>query len=249
MKVSVCLACFNGEKYIYTQISSILVQLKEQDELIISDDHSNDSTLEIIKSINDKRIKLFSNDRANKGHAQNFNNALSKVTGDIIFLSDQDDYWLSSKIEIMSNYLKYYDIVVSNCYLTDENLNIIRTFYSKSVNKLNKFIPIWSFFSSHNWLGCCMAFNRKTLNQIYPIPNRIYAHDVWILNFGSILGKTIFIDDPLLYLRRHLSNTSIKNNEDVVLTGLSQNSYAKRIAFRLTILSNIIKRLTNIPFK
>ena len=53
------MATFNGEKYIYEQLKSILNQLKEKDEVIISDDGSLDNTLKIIKSFKDKRIKIY----------------------------------------------------------------------------------------------------------------------------------------------------------------------------------------------
>lgn len=60
--ISVCMATYNGERYIKEQIDSILCQLSEDDELIVSDDHSTDSTCVIIKSYNDNRIKLFMNE-------------------------------------------------------------------------------------------------------------------------------------------------------------------------------------------
>ena len=53
MKISVCLATFNGEKYLQQQIESILIQLGDNDELIISDDGSSDQTLNIIESFSD----------------------------------------------------------------------------------------------------------------------------------------------------------------------------------------------------
>ena len=55
--VSVCMACYNGEKYIQEQIASILPQLNAEDELIIIDDHSSDKTAEIVKDIKDSRMK------------------------------------------------------------------------------------------------------------------------------------------------------------------------------------------------
>ena len=61
MKISVCLATFNGEKYLQQQIESILIQLGDNDELIISDDGSSDQTLNIIESFSDKRIHIFQN--------------------------------------------------------------------------------------------------------------------------------------------------------------------------------------------
>ena len=49
MKVSVAMATYNGEKYLKQQIDSILSQLSNEDELIISDDHSSDRTVSIIE--------------------------------------------------------------------------------------------------------------------------------------------------------------------------------------------------------
>ena len=65
--ISVCMATYNGEKYIKEQLSSILNQLSEKDEIIISDDSSTDKTVEIIESFQDKRIKILKNNtRAGK---------------------------------------------------------------------------------------------------------------------------------------------------------------------------------------
>ena len=57
--ISVCMATYNGERFIKEQIDSILPQLSQDDELIISDDGSTDRTLEIIASYKDERIKVF----------------------------------------------------------------------------------------------------------------------------------------------------------------------------------------------
>ena len=73
--ISVCMATYNGEKYIREQMNSILEQLGEDDELIISDDLSSDKTVEIIKSYKDKRIKLYIHED-NHGFVRNFENAL-----------------------------------------------------------------------------------------------------------------------------------------------------------------------------
>ncbi len=75
MKISVCLATYNGEKYIKEQLNSILSQLGNDDEIIISDDHSTDNTIEIIKSLEDDRIKIFVNN-LEKGYSKNFENAI-----------------------------------------------------------------------------------------------------------------------------------------------------------------------------
>lgn len=74
-KVSVAMATYNGEKYIYEQVKTILNNLDENDELIISDDGSTDRTLEIVKEIKDSRIKIIQG--AESGIKQNFANAIS----------------------------------------------------------------------------------------------------------------------------------------------------------------------------
>ena len=80
--ISVCIATYNGALYIKEQLNSILPQLSDNDEIIISDDHSTDDTLQIIRSINDKRIKIFIN-QGEKGYTPNFENALQKALGEM----------------------------------------------------------------------------------------------------------------------------------------------------------------------
>ena len=115
MKVSVCLATYNGEKYIYDQLISILKQINKNDEVIISDDCSSDSTISIIKSLNDKRIRIFHHERIACGYkgtmktcylvGKNAENALQHARGEYIFLADQDDVWHKNKVSVCFSYL------------------------------------------------------------------------------------------------------------------------------------------------
>ena len=75
--VSVCIATYNGEKYLRQQIESILPQLSKEDEIVISDDCSTDRTVEILKEFNDERIKIFVNE-SNLGVVENFGNVDSR---------------------------------------------------------------------------------------------------------------------------------------------------------------------------
>ena len=103
--ISVCVAAFNGEKYIEEQILSVLRNLDSQDEIIISDDGSSDRTRRIVDDLaeKDRRIRIIDGPR--KGLIKNFENAIVHSKGDIIFLCDQDDVWKDNKVKTVQIFL------------------------------------------------------------------------------------------------------------------------------------------------
>jgi len=209
--VSVCIATYNGEKYIREQLESILCQLDKEDEVIISDDSSTDSTIAIIKDINDNRVKIFYNKK--KGVNNNFSNALNQSKGDIIFLSDQDDIWMPNKVAVCKTALIKNELVVSNCSVIDDKGEITYTSYFKVANSGKGFLK--NFFRS-TYLGCCLAFRRSVLEKTLPIPENLKLfHDWWFGFVAESCFKVVFIDVPCMYYRRHSetnSNTLSKSN-------------------------------------
>ena len=164
--VSVCIATYNGEKFIAKQLDSILYQISEDDEIIISDDSSCDNTINLIKSYNDPRIKLFEGN-VFRNPIFNFENAIKKSSGDFIFLSDQDDIWIDNKVSIMLNELKHSDLVISDAYIVDAKDQII----SNSFFKTNKSrIGFISNLINNSYLGCTMAFKSDLKQIILPFP-------------------------------------------------------------------------------
>lgn len=227
--ISVCLTSFNGSKYIKVQIESILFQLHENDELIISDDSSTDDTVTIIKSINDRRIQLYENMKF-KHYTPNFEFAISRSQGEYIFLSDQDDVWLPNKVDIMIEYLRIYDLVASDCYIVDQDLNILNeSFYNGQYDR-SGFIK--NFIHNH-FLGCTLAFNKRLLKFILPFPKDILSHESWIGLNAEFFGETHFIKDKLILYRRHESNHSN------TLKGSTLSLYRK-LNYRFHILKNIL---------
>jgi glycosyltransferase involved in cell wall biosynthesis len=231
MKCSICLTTHNGSKYIKDQLVSILSQLGQDDEVIISDDSSTDNTLDIINSIHDDRIRLFVNNKFFH-HTPNFEFAISKATGDYIFLSDQDDVWLPNKVVIMKQYLKKFNLVVSDCLVVDEKLNIISDSVRGSKTNLNGLL---NNLIHNNFLGCCMAFDRLVLNKALPFPKNILSHESWLGAVAESFGKTLFIDDKLILYRRHNYNYSN------TLKGSNLNLFNK-LKYRFYIVLNLIIR-------
>ncbi|MBD5195189.1 MAG: glycosyltransferase family 2 protein [Bacteroidales bacterium] len=240
MKISVCMATFNGAAYIKAQIDSILSQLGQEDELVISDDSSTDNTVEIIENYADSRIRLLVNKRDKKNIepvklvTTNFENALKHATGDIIFMSDQDDVWKNDKVEKMVGMLQKYDYVVSDCYVTDSELNV------KSESRFNGSLTKnkWkALIAPTPWQGSCAAFTRQVLQKALPFPEGLQSHDRWIGYIGSFCFRSYIMDEPLIYYRRHEDNTSSATTQK------SRNGLAYKIKTRLFYISRLIGRI------
>lgn len=231
MKISVCIATYNGEKYIKRQLDSILFQISMNDEIIISDDSSTDNTIAIIESFHDRRIKLLKN---NMFYSPIFNieNAIKYSSGDYIFLADQDDIWNSTKIEKTILLLKDYDCVVSDAtIINQDDEEISLSFYEINHTKsgfLNNLVK-------NGFIGCCMAFKSSLKPYILPFPNNIPMHDSWIGLNAYLHGKVIFSPEKLIQYRRHGNNVSMSGEK-------SNNSLIQKMKIRYTLIKNLRKR-------
>jgi glycosyltransferase involved in cell wall biosynthesis len=237
VKISVCITTYNGEKYIKEQIDSIICQLSSEDEIIISDDGSTDSTISIISQYKDKRISIILEEPMGSP-VRNIERALIRARGDIIFLSDQDDVWLPDKVRKSLLALKDVDLVCSDAIIVDKDLNQIAGSFHNKTRRAGVFNNL---FYNH-YLGATMAFRTKLLNIALPFPENIPMHDQWLGLLGEIFYKTRFIDESLILYRRHGNNASYSG-------GKSQNSFIKKVSFRLSISWALAKRVVEILFK
>lgn len=204
--ISVCMATYNGEKYIQAQLDSILKQIGPDDEIVISDDGSKDNTQAVIASIGDARIQYFEN-RGTHGFTHNFENALRHAKGDYIFLSDQDDIWMDNKVQVVMEALQKFDFVTHDCVTVDSD------FKTLSKSRFADFHISYGFIRhliKSRYLGCCMAFNRRILDAALPFPSNdfLIEHDIWLAAVSFLYFKVKLIDKPLIYYRRHGKNIS-----------------------------------------
>ena len=229
--ISVCIASYNGERFIREQIDSILRQLSSDDEIIVSDDGSTDDTISIINSIDDKRIRIIEGPRK---HSQtlNFECAMKEAKGDYIFLADQDDVWKSNKVEVCMKWLQKYDCVVSDAEVTDSNLNTLypSLYAIMQVRQGRIYNTIWK----NGYTGCCMAFRRNVLNASLPFPKNIPMHDIWIGNVAAYKYNVKFISEKFVLFRRH-DNVISCNGKG------SRFSLCQQIKFRINTIYNVIK--------
>lgn len=206
MRISIALATYNGAAYIKEQLESFNMQSRLPDELIITDDCSTDETVKIIEKFAiDARFKvILSVNKNNLGYAGNFNAALEKTTGDLVFLSDQDDVWFPNKLEYMSKLAEEHSnflILMNDAALTDASLNEV------GLTKLGQ-IKSAGMTEKSFVMGCCCVVRRELLDICMPIPLDFKAHDNWLVAFAYAL-KAKKVDNKILqFYRRHESNES-----------------------------------------
>lgn len=206
MKISIAMATYNGSSYIKEQLDSFASQTRLPDELIITDDCSTDDTINIVEEFarNSPFPVILSVNKENLGYSGNFNAALEKTTGELVFLSDQDDVWFPNKLEYMVKLAEDNPeclILMNDAALTDGLLNevgLTKQGQIKSAGMTEK-----SFV-----MGCCCTIRRDLLDVCLPIPKEFEAHDNWLVEFAVGL-KAKKVDDKILqYYRRHESNES-----------------------------------------
>lgn len=231
--ISVCLATYNGSAYVEAQLRSILGQLGSSDEIVVVDDCSCDESVGVVSALGDPRIRLIRND-TNLGILGAFERALRVSTGDILFLSDQDDIWRSDKVErVVSIFASdpAITLVASDAQVIDAVGNVTaQSFFSQrgafSAGLLHNLVK-------NKYLGCTMAFRRSMLGHFLPIPPDVPMHDMWFGVLNQIYGRTAFIDQPLISYRRHGGNASPSAGASPV----------KRVVWRWRLIRNIVARV------
>lgn len=206
MKISIAMATYNGAQYIQEQLQSFFDQTRQPDELIITDDCSTDETETIVREFAKTapfRVDFYRNEE-NLGYCGNFNAALIKTTGDLVFLSDQDDVWFPNKIEHVVRVAERNPealVIMNDAALTDSELNEV------GLTKVGQ-IRSAGYKLDHFVMGCCCAVRVELLEIALPIPVGVLAHDNWLVGIADGLKAKVVDTRILQYYRRHESNES-----------------------------------------
>ena len=212
MGVSVCMASYNGEQYIIEQLDSILSQLSETDEIVIVDDCSTDNTVEVVRNLNDSRIKLYSNE-VNSGEVFSFSRAMMLAKNKFVFLSDQDDVWGDGRVSLMCRALNESaaSVLTSNFTWMNASGEPIKVpFDGVSAGSSKKHIGniIDIFMGKTNYFGCAMAIRKDFLPIVLPIPSYVESHDLWVALASNICRSNIHLDDKTFIKRKHYNNAT-----------------------------------------
>jgi glycosyltransferase involved in cell wall biosynthesis len=221
MNISVVIATYNGEQFIKEQLDSIAAQTLLPSEVVICDDASSDTTVSIIKShILFERIKLVIND-CNIGLVENFKKAVTNCNpNNYIAFCDQDDIWFPNKLKLNFETISKIEkkalpsIVYSDSTLIDKTGKTLYKSFMHAIG-IDKY--------KHNYetvlfgsvmLGCTMMINPKMRSYFLEIPNEpSIFHDAWMALVGFAIGECIFINQPLVYYKKHSNNITISKFE------------------------------------
>jgi glycosyltransferase involved in cell wall biosynthesis len=201
------MTAFNGAKHISEQLTSFASQTRIPDEVVVCDDMSSDDTLKILHMFSrDAPFKLIihSND-INLGYTRNFEKALSLCSGDLVFLSDQDDFWYSNKISRIieiKNRNPSVDVIICDAMYTDGTLK------PSGITVLEKVLRFSGRKHDHI-AGACTAITKEFRDFILPFPeSNCPAHDVYIHRWAKLLNIKMVVNDVLQVWRIHENNNS-----------------------------------------
>lgn len=223
VRASVAMAVYQGELYIKKQLDSIIAQLADDDELVISYDSSTDRTWDIIHAYAEEDRRIFVVKDEGRGVVDNFNNALAHCRGKYLFIADQDDIWLPGKIAGMIGAFEATNasLLVHNGVTIDETDAVISGDFFSTYRIGPSF---WRNFMKSRYSGCCMAFTAEFAAFALPIPREVDAYDRYLALCAEKYAQIGFLTDIWILHRLHGKN----------VTPQRQRSFSKIIKTRLT---------------
>jgi glycosyltransferase involved in cell wall biosynthesis len=214
LRVSVCLATYNGAAYVAEQLASVLAQLGPDDEVVIVDDASTDDTPAVIRAVGDPRIRLEVS-TVNRGYAATFEQAISEARGGYLLLSDQDDVWAAGRVDAMRDALRQSSVVVGNIDVLGSGAPLRGPFGQRS----------WRLAATpgrHGWralaglalsnvpyYGSAMGLRADFRRVVLPFPpSAVELHDGWLGINGLLNGSIAHLETVVTHRRVHTDNTS-----------------------------------------
>ena len=175
-KISIILSTYNEASIIKKTINEIFTTLNDV-EIVVVDDNSSDGTFEILKSIQNPNLKVFS--RKSRGLASAFLLGMINTSGNYIGWTDSNMPQLTHHFKEMLEKLKSYDVVLLSRYIEGggDQRSKMRIISSKIINYVCRFIldsEIKDYTSS------IFLMHRDVLKSGVPIA---YGHGEFFIEF------------------------------------------------------------------
>lgn len=218
VRVSVCMATYNGQAFIAEQIRSILQQLTSEDELVVVDDASTDRTAEIVRGLVDPRI-LFVPNPVNRGYVSSFERAIGASRGDYIMLSDQDDIWLPGRMDVLLEALKSSRFAASNFTVFGGEANRLQKVQLRERDSRRWIANLFATWIGYRpYYGCTMAFRADSKKMVLPFPAFLAeTHDQWIAIVANLHREMTHVEAATVSRRLHDQNTTPKSRRPLAV--------------------------------
>lgn len=253
--VGIAMATYNPcLSYLIDQISSLRNQTFKNWKCVIVDDNSSEQKFQNILAIigDDDRFEIHRNG-SNMGSFKTFERALSLLPENVNFICfcDQDDIWISTKLEIQ---LKSFEnpsvyLVHTDQSLIDEKSRVFVascwTLEGRSVLEATTDLLLFRNLIT----GCTAMFRREILNaalpfyRLRPLPE-MYHHDMWIAMHACVRGKVLGLKEPLVLYRQHGGNlvgvSSLRRNVKIMeRIARARRAFNERLAMREDFLDSL----------
>ena len=207
VKISVIVNCYNGEKFIFKSVNSILNQTHSNYEVIFFNNASTDNSENIIKKFKNKKIKIFKSKKLLKLYNAR-NKAIKHATGQFIAFLDVDDWWNKNKLEkqLRAMLKENSEICFSNFFIhKNKKKKLFKDTKEKQLINKKEFLNNYPVSISSLMIKKKL-FDKNKFNTKYEI---IGDFDLVIRLIKKY--KFSYIKNPLLHYRDHNNNrTKIK---------------------------------------
>ncbi len=219
LSISVALCTYNGAAYIGAQLASIGEQTLPAREVVICDDGSTDSTMDVVQNFiasysGPTVFTIAYTDRAG-GVRANFARAIEACTGDLIALSDQDDVWREDRLAVAVRLLASNSRVLavnSDARIVDAKGTptgdtLMRSLYVSDGEReaIHSGHGLQVLIRRNIVTGATMLFRRELLASALPLGEH-WVHDEWLAAIAASLGGLDLIEDHLIDYRVHGAN-------------------------------------------
>ncbi|MCH2187213.1 glycosyltransferase [Myxococcota bacterium] len=264
-KISIAMATCEGSAFVSQQLQSIADQTRPPDELVISDDASTDETVRKIEAFAQSAPfpVRFESAQDRKGATANFERAISRCQGSLIFLADQDDIWASHKIEALGRVFETQPevgLAFSNGEIVDENLTSTgddlwtALFFSPADQERVRAGEAPAIFARRVVAaGTTLAFRADFRDILFPFPDLPSVHDAWIAFIIACLAPCAVVDMSLIQYRLH-AQTHIGIRRRGLLEQLRQaraqvarNAFQEESAFFESALNRLQEHAPGLP--
>ncbi len=206
IRVSVCLAAFNGAAHIEDQLRSVLTQLGPDDEVVVVDDASTDNTCAVVSGVGDPRI-ILSHNETNLGYVRTFERALGRARGAYLLLCDQDDLWVPGRLVAMVTALDRTAVVATSVAVLGEPLRPPRWPLRDKDSQRYAANLAATLVGVRWYFGCAMGIRRDALDLVLPFPAYLVeSHDLWVAIVANTCHEMTHLEHPSVARRLHDAN-------------------------------------------